>query len=160
MTIASISENDLTLCRDVIRKSFASVAHDFNLTQQNCPTHTSFITLDNLQYHARCGYNMFGLYDNDTLIGYAALEKRTREYKLHNLCVLPENRHSGGGKMLIDFCKRFSRDNGADSVTLSMINESEILKNYYIQNGFTVTGKKRFSHLPFTVCFMKCDLHN
>lgn len=159
MTIAPISESELPLCSDVIRNSFATVANDLNLTQQNCPTHTSFITLDNLQYHVRCGYNMFGLYNNDTLIGYASLEKKSaRGYELHNLCVLPENRHSGGGKMLIEFCKNYAIQNGADSVTLSMINESEILKNYYMQNGFTVTGTKRFPHLPFTVCFMKCDL--
>ena len=159
MTIAPISESELPLCRDVIRNSFATVAHDLNLTQQNCPTHTSFITLDNLQYHVRCGYNMFGLYNGATLIGYAALEKKSaQEYELHNLCVLPENRHSGGGKMLLDFCKRFAHDNGAVVITLGMINESEILKKYYTQNGFEVTETKQFPHLPFTVCFMKCDL--
>ena len=36
--------------------------------------------------------------------------------------------------------------------------DSEILKKYYTQNGFEVTETKQFPHLPFTVCFMKCDL--
>ena len=34
---------DLPACLEVIRKSFATVAEEFGLTPENCPTHTSFV---------------------------------------------------------------------------------------------------------------------
>lgn len=59
MSIRLIQENDLPLCLAVIRESFATVAAAFGLTEQNCPTHTSFMKLEQLQKHFEWGWKMF-----------------------------------------------------------------------------------------------------
>jgi len=47
--ISVIREVQLERCAAVIRESFATVAKDFGLTEQNCPDHTSFIEVERLQ---------------------------------------------------------------------------------------------------------------
>ena len=46
--ICLLSIEHLPLYADVIRQSFATVASDMNLTRENCPGHTSFITNERL----------------------------------------------------------------------------------------------------------------
>jgi hypothetical protein len=38
---------------------------------------------------------------------------------------------------------------------IGIIEESTILKNWYIENGFIHTGTKRYEHLPFTSGYLE-----
>ena len=144
---------------EVIRASFITVAKEFDLTEENCPRHTAFsTTVEELQKHLNWGWLMYGLYEGERLAGYVSLSKSREtegEYELHNIGVLPEFRHKGYGKELIEFCKNKVKEIGGNKITLGMIEENIRLKNWYMQNGFVHTGTKKFDGFPFTAGFME-----
>jgi len=157
--IKQIQHCDLERCVSVIRKSFSDVAKEFGLTKENCPTHTSFITIQNLQYHWDNGFLMFGYYLDNNIIGYVSLENKDNGvFKLHNLGVLPEHRHKGYGKQLLDFCKMKVKESNGNRITIGIIEENTVLKNWYAANGFVHICTKLFDHLPFTAGYMECEV--
>lgn len=67
--IKQLDLTDFPIAAETIRTSFATVAKEFNITEQNCPTHTSFsITTEKLQTHFDSGWLMYGLYDNGQMV--------------------------------------------------------------------------------------------
>jgi len=158
--INQIQHSELDDCLSVIQKSFKGIANEFNLTKENCPAHTSFITMQNLQYHWDNGYLMYGCYLDEKIIGYVSLEdKGNSEFELRNLAVLPEYRHKGYGKEILDFCKDEMKKLGGSKITIGIIEENTVLKDWYAMNSFIHIGTKRFDHLPFTVGYMECDVY-
>ena len=160
--IKQVQISEFPAAAEMIRESFLTVAKEFNITEENCPRHTAFsTTVEELQSHLDWGWLMFGLYENMQLAGYVALSK-SREfadvYELHNLAVLPEYRHKGYGKQLIDFCRDKAKELGGGKITLGMIEENTRLKNWYAQNGFAHTGAKKFDGFPFTAGFMEMKI--
>lgn len=77
------------------------------------------------------------------------------ECLLHNLAVLPECRHNGFGKMLLDHAKDIVKMVGGKTIKAGIIEESDVLKNWYIANGFVHIGTKKFDHLPFTSGYLE-----
>ena len=99
---------------------------------------------------------MYALYANDKIIGYMSLSKEGDEVlELHNLAVLPEFRHNGYGKLLLEYAKKKAISLGYSKIKIGIIEESTVLKNWYIQNGFVHTGIKKYDHLPFTSGYME-----
>ena len=157
--IKQIQIADFERCVYVIRKSFATVAKDFNLNEENFPNHTSFIKIDRLKYNWDNGYLMFGYYLNDDIIGYVSLSKNDDNiYELHNLAVLPEYRHNNYGKELLDFCRAKVKELGGNKIILDFIEENVRLKNWYAKNGFVHTGTTKFEHKPFISGFMEMKI--
>ena len=97
---------------------------------------------------------MFALYAGKRIIGYMSLSNEGGEYELHNLSVLPEYRHRGFGRRLIDYAKSIAARSGR-IIKIGIIEESAVLKSWYIANGFVSTGAKKFEHLPFTSGFLE-----
>lgn len=157
--IKPVSFSDLPACLDVIRTSFATVAAEFGLTEQNCPAHTSFMKFEKLDNQYTGGYRMYGLYDRDKVIGYFSLSPAgTGIFELHNLCVLPEYRHCGYGRRLIEYAAGEIRGAGGTKIVIGIIEENIRLKSWYAANGFVHTGTKKFPHLPFTAGYMELEL--
>ena len=149
-------EEELIKSVDIIRKSFATVANDFGLTEENCPTNPAFIKVEKLREQKHNNILMFGLYDNDSQIGFVAIEKADDDtYYMEKLSVLPEYRCKGYGKKLMEFVFAYVGNKKGKKVTIGIINENINLKNWYKKCGFTETGTKKFAHLPFTVCFLE-----
>ncbi|HEX7365408.1 MAG TPA: GNAT family N-acetyltransferase [Dehalococcoidia bacterium] len=139
---------------EVIRDSFKTVAVEFGLNESNCPTHPSLITLDKLLELSNRA-ELYGLFQDDRQVGFVAIEKAGGGvYYLDKLAVLPEYRHHGCGRKLAEFVVNFIAEQAGQKVSLGMIDESTVLKNWYRGLGFEETGTKKFDHLPFTVCFM------
>jgi len=154
--IRPIGINDLQDCLRVINESFATVAKEFNLTEQNCPRHPSFMKIDTLQKRFAEGYQMFGLYDQEKLVGYVSMSiDENNAAELHNLSVLPDYRHKGYGKNLLDYCEKRAKELGCGKIKIEIIEENKILKDWYLKNGFNHLFAKKFDHLPFTVGFME-----
>jgi diamine N-acetyltransferase len=151
------SQKDIENSVEVIRGSFKTVALEFGLNEDNCPTHPSLITLDKL-LELRKKAELFGLFLDDRQVGFVAVEKADGGvYYLDKLSVLPDYRHKGYGKKLVEFVVNYVEKHKGQKVSLGMINESTVLKDWYKQLGFRETGTKNFEHLPFTVCFMEKD---
>ncbi len=148
--IYEVEYSELNECLDVIHKSFKTVAEQFCLTEENCPKHTSFMKISSLETQMNDGWLMYALYAGKKIIGYMSLSKEDDgTYELHNLAVLPEYRHKGFGKLLLDHAKNTVKSLSGNTIKVSIIEENIVLKNWYTANEFTHTEKKKFEHLSF-----------
>ncbi len=152
-------ETDLKGSAKVIRKAFRTVAVEFSLTRGNCPTSPAFVTIQQLRDLRDKGMKLFGLFQNDVQLGFVAIEwAGDAVYYLEKLAVPPKYRHRGYGRKLVEFVLEYVKKNKGKKVSLGMIDESTVLKDWYKTLGFHETGTKKFDHLPFTVCFMEKSL--
>ncbi len=143
-------------CVKVIRDSFITVANEFNITRENAPTNPAFMEIESLQAMKQKGIDIYGAYIEKILIGLVAIEKSNESlYFMEKLAVLPEYRHNGYGLRLINFVVETVREAGGEKISIGIINENKVLKDWYIKNGFSETGIKQFPHLPFSVCFLE-----
>ena len=154
-----INENELENSVKVIADSFQTVAVELNLSKDNCPTHPSFVTLQQLNEMKRKGLKLFGLFENDMQIGFVAAEKKKHKiYNIEKLAVLPEYRHKGYGGKLLGMTEDYVKNAGGEKLSIGIINEHTVLKKWYETKGFKETVVMKFEHLPFTVCFMEKTL--
>lgn len=94
--IRETCQQDIPRCVDVIRKSFATVAEEFGITEENSPRFAAFATDERrINLHLLDEHRlMYGYFTDDNLIGYySLLVKDTGECELNNLSVIPEYRH-------------------------------------------------------------------
>ncbi len=160
-----MSDNELRLdvkpCADyeastaVIRESFMTVAEEFGLTKQNAASNGAFLEADKLKELGDKGTALFDVFRGDKLIGFFALEDAgSGVYYLEKLAVLPQMRHLGIGRRILDFTAEYVRSHSGKTISIAIIDENSVLKRWYEHYGFTETQVKTYPHLPFTVCFM------
>jgi len=150
------SEKSISDSVYIIRKSFSTVADQFNLSRDNCPSHPSFIEYDNLLELKKKGVSFFGLFTGDHQAGFVAVEKSDNGlFFIEKLSVLPGYRHNGYGKSLVQFAIDYVKNHNGEKISIGVIDEHKKLKEWYKTSGFVETGTKSFKHLPFTVCFME-----
>lgn len=148
--IKRINKDDLKNCLDIIHRSFLTVAEQFGLTPENCPTNGAFMPYSRLLSDFENGAFMFGIYQNDILAGFMQLKNKGNGiFELEKLAVLPEFRHLGLGARLLNFACEEVKSFGGKKITIGIIEENVQLKNWYISQGFAANGTKKFTHLPF-----------
>jgi ribosomal protein S18 acetylase RimI-like enzyme len=102
---------------------------------------------------------MYVLIADDEIIGYMQIEEVVNNnYEVQKITVLPEFRHCGYGKIMLDYAKEKIKELKGTKITLGIIEENELLKRWYLKNGFVHVGTHKFNHLPFTTGFMECPL--
>jgi ribosomal protein S18 acetylase RimI-like enzyme len=154
--ISPLTVVHLPMYAEVIRQSFATVAQEFNFTTDNCPSFTGFITNESLSAELQEYYLPFGYFIDGKMVGYVTFQNRGNGvYKMKHLSVLPDYRNYGYGKVLLDFCKTKVKELKGNTITIGIIEENTVLKNWYADNGFIHTGTERFENLPFTVGYME-----
>ncbi len=142
-------------CADAIRSAFLTVAKEFHLTKENAPTNPAFLEMEALNQMAEKKIELFAVLEEDACIGFVGIEKADDDlYYMEKLAILPEHRHKGYGRKVMDFVSGYVRDKGGKRISIGIIDENTILKNWYIEYGFQETERKVFKHLPFTVCLM------
>ncbi len=157
--IRDIQDSDFDKCVSVIRTSFLTVAEEFGLTEENCATNGAFIKRERLVYEKENGTLMFVACLFDEVIGFIGIKSKDNHiFEIEKLGVLPQYRHLGYGKLLLDFAKDKAILLGANKITIGIIEENLRLKKWYQSYGFKSTGTKIFPHLPFTVGFMEMKL--
>jgi len=157
--ICSLLKDHLPVYAMIIRASFATVATQWSFTMDNCPSHTSFITDEQLTESYSDGYHPFGYFTHGKMIGFASLTNTGQGvFKLKHVSVLPEYRHLGVGKSILDFCKDKVRQWGGIKIMIGIMEENTVLKNWYEYNGFRHTGVEIIANLPFTVGHMEWDV--
>lgn len=159
MIIQVENKEQLNICLEIIRSSFLTVAEEFGLTENNCPSHTEYMTIDKLQKQFDDGRPMFLFYQDGIPVGYFSLVRcRDEEWELNNLAVLPEHRHLGIGKEMVDYAVAMVKNNGGNKISIGIIEENTKLKNWYLKLGFNHISTRKFEHLPFTVGLMELNL--
>ena len=151
-------KNTLNQCVNVIKQSFITVRNDLKLTIENCPTHPSFINVDDLKKLGEKDVKFYGVFLNSTMIGLYVIENGGNGYYyIEKLSVLPEYRHNGYGKKMMQHAINYMNQKNARGISVAIVNEQKVLKDWYSSFGFKETSKREFDHLPFTVCFMELN---
>lgn len=159
MIIQVENKEQLNICLEIIRSSFITVAGEFGLTEKNCPSHTAFITIDKLESQFDDGRLMFLSYQDDIPVGYFSLAIcNDGEWELNNLAVLPEYRHLGIGKSMVDYAVKMVENYGGNKISIGIIEENTRLKNLYLKLGFNHILTRKFEHLPFAVGYMELEI--
>lgn len=159
LRFCTVNPSDFDVAVGIIQKSFGTVAEQLGLTKENCPTHTSFITEDRLQRDWENNDLMYILWDADIAVGYFSLHRESdTDVELNHVAVLPGMRHFGYGKLILDTAKTHAKEQGYKRMNIGIVEESTVLKNWYLKNGFVHDGTRKFDSLPFTVGFMHFDL--
>ena len=137
-TITQLAPDDIPAAAEVIRQAFATVAEAFDLTEENCPANGAFLRDAALAEEQERGTVLYGLSDEDGLSGCMALKRKDEAtFYLEKLAV-EEVRRAGGG-----------------TISIGAMYENRKLVRWYERQGFSITGTRKFAHLPFVVCFME-----
>jgi len=152
------SVEELKKFLSVIITSFSTVAEEFGITEKSAPTNPAFITYDKLVdifKKIKC----FGFYYKDLPVGFFCLEESNNSLMmLEKLSILPEYRHKGYGKMILNYAVKFSSTKNMPKISIALINDNKKLKKWYSDYGFTETKVVDFQNLPFKVCFMEFNI--
>ena len=159
MIIRVESKEQLDICLDIVHKSFQTVADEMILTKDNCSSYTAFMPIEKLISQFENNTPMLLYQYNGCFAGYFSLSINDDSVELNNLAVLPEYRHLGIGKELVDYSITYSKNIlGANKIKIGIVEENTILKEWYEKIGFVHTGTQKFEHLPFTVGFMEIEI--
>ena len=156
--IKEIRQKDLAECVRVIRDSFATVAEEFNITEENAPRYTAFATDENrLNWHLNGEKRpMYGYYADGILVGYfSLLWLENGECELNNLAVLPEYRHEGIGAKLVEHAFKTAKEYGCTKMKIGIVEENRVLRKWYEKLGFVHVGTQKFEFFPFTCGYME-----
>lgn len=155
--IREVKRDDVPGCVDIIRKSFKTVADEFGFTIENAPRFTAFATTEDKLYWQMDNEprRMFVYEQDGVLCGYySILLQDNCECELNNLAVLPEYRHHGIGRKLLDHSSESAKDCGCKLINIGIVEENRILRKWYEQNGAVHPGTKKYDFFPFTCGYM------
>ncbi len=160
--IKRIDEKDIPECVSVIKESFLTVADEFGFTVENAPRFTAFATTEErLKWHLNGECRpMSAFYDDGKIVGYySLLIQENNECELNNLCVLPAYRHKGIGEALLKNAFQTAEELGCTRMNIGIVEENQVLKQWYETFGFMHTGTQKFDFFPFTCGYMIKELN-
>ncbi|MBR0087774.1 MAG: GNAT family N-acetyltransferase [Lachnospiraceae bacterium] len=159
--IREVKREDIPACVDLIRNSFMTVAEEFGFTKENAPGFTAFaVSEDRLYRQMDIEHRpMFAAEEDGVLCGYySLLIQENEECELNNLAVLPQYRHRGTGKQLLEHSYAFAKSAGCHVMNIGIVEENTVLRKWYEQNGAVHIGTKKFDFFPFTCGYLKWEL--
>jgi ribosomal protein S18 acetylase RimI-like enzyme len=159
--IRDITRSDIPECVNVIRASFQTVADEFGFNAENAPRFTAFaMTEERLNWQLDNEHRkMFACCVNDKIIGYySLLLQQNNECELNNLCVLPDYRHRGIGKKLLENAFEVAKSLNCVKMNIGIVEENTRLRKWYESFGFKHTGTKKFDFFPFTCGYLSVNL--
>ena len=156
--IKTIDKSHLPECVKVIRDSFQTVADEFGFTTENASRFTAFATTkDRLYWHLKGERRpMFAFWDEGRIVGYYSLRlQENRQCELNNLCVLPGYRHKGIGAQLLKHTFEAAKELGCTKMNIGIVEENQVLRNWYETFGFAHIGTEKFDFFPFACGYME-----
>ena len=159
--IKQIEKKHIDECVDVIKNSFLTVAKEFNITKDNAPRYVAFAT-DNskLSEQLENGTEIYAYFIDDNIAGVYSLSEYKNECEISNLCVLPKYRHRGIGNALLVYAFNKAKELDCQKITISIVAENKILKNWYEKYGFATTHIKKYDFFPFTCEYMQKGINH
>jgi N-acetylglutamate synthase-like GNAT family acetyltransferase len=144
----------------IIRRAFGTVAEAMGIKEETTPFFPAFMTKEKLGETRGKGAIFWGLFVDGKQAGFVAVEKeKDSKYFMKRLAVLPEYRHGGNGRNLVNAAIDYVKKQGAKKLHIAMVNEEKVLKDWYLAMGFKESSVQKFEHLPFSVCFMELDVN-
>ncbi|MBP5186150.1 MAG: GNAT family N-acetyltransferase [Clostridiales bacterium] len=159
--IREMKIEDIPECVSVIRSAFKTVADDLGFTPENAPRFTAFATDEKRLWYQYCEEHrpMYVFEKDGKIIGYYSLAiLNDDEIELNNLAVLPDQRHNGIGKKLLEDCFSRAQKRGAINVKIGIVEENKILRKWYESFGFVHTDSVKYDFFPFTCGYMEKEV--
>jgi len=151
-------QNDFNILAKLLNEAFATVAKEFGLTKENSPTNNAFIARDELKAQLIESREFYTYTNNGKIIGFIAIEKALSTpdtFYIEKLAVVPDSRHLGIGRQLMDFASNRIEELGGKCISIGLIDSNTVLKDWYNKQGYVECSVKTFEHLPFKVCIME-----
>lgn len=159
--IRKVRPEDIPACSEIIRKSFKTVADEFGFTEENAPRFTAFAMCpERIEYWMNEQKRPMYIYEDGGIPAgfYSLLVNDNGECELGSISVLPDHRHKGIGKSLLDHSVRIAGSLGCNTMNLSIVEENKVLRKWYEDNGAVHIRTQRFDFFPFTCGYMKIRL--
>lgn len=160
LTIQECSRFDSEIITSILQDAFTPVATEFKLTKINCPTHTSFIRRENIEWEISHESNYYLGYVNEKKdIACISIKLVSNcEAEIKRLGVRPSFQGRGIGKRLVNFVENKCKNNNVKKIKLGMIAKHKKLHEFYLNLGYKEVGTDCFPHLPFQVLYMEKEL--
>ena len=149
---------DFDILAKLLNGAFATVAKEFGLTIENCPTNNAFITSEELKSQLTKDREFYVFEENFQLLGFVAIEKSSNTsgtFYIEKLAVVPSYRHLGIGRRLMEFASKRVQELGGKRISIGLIDANAQLKKWYAKQGYAEFEVKAIDHLPFDVCMME-----
>jgi len=160
MLVRKITDNiGFEQSAEIVRTAFLTVAKEFNYTKENAPGNPAFIQTHDLEELYKKGIELFGFFCDEKQIGFIAIEKVNDSlFFMKRLAVQPDFRGSGIGKEIMDFVFTYVSEHGGKTIGIAVINENNVLKNWYLNYGFKEIEVKKYEKLLYEICFMEKEV--
>ena len=159
--IREAAREDIPACVGLIKKSFRTVADEYGFTEENAPRFTAFATTEErLFWQMDSEHRPMFVYEEDGILCgyYSLLLQENGECELNNLAVLPEYRHRGIGRKLLEHSYLTAQYNGCKIMNIGIVEENKKLRKWYEDNGAIHVGTRKFEFFPFTCGYLKKEL--
>lgn len=161
ITIRHLEDVDLELAAQVIRESFATVANEFDLTLDNCPTNGAFTQAKHLKIDLEKGNQLLSVYLGKKMIGFFELVyNEDNQATLEKVAIIPSERGKKYGEFILTKAREIAQNDHMERIDIGIIKENIRLKEWYQRNGYQIVRSQNFAHLPFEVLYMQLDLNN
>lgn len=159
MKIVQTTIEDAQRISFIVSEANKDVAEQFNIKKEKTPKHPSFYTEDWVLSDFKRGEQYFLFMEDGLAKGCVAFEQPDPDTAyLNRLSVLPSYRNKGIGAALVRYILDFSKTKNIKTVSIGIIAEHEVLKNWYLDLGFIEGATQKFKHLPFDVKYLSVDL--
>jgi ribosomal protein S18 acetylase RimI-like enzyme len=154
---------DSTIITNILNRAFLTVALNFGFTKESVPRFPAFIDSDLIEKQLNNGLKMYGYKINDKIVGCIGYSfYKDQIYFIERLATLPEYRHLGIGKKLMEYIENKIKENGGKTAEIHVVDKNEILVDWYKKMNYKqiridklVDGAIK---LPFDSCVMNKEL--
>jgi ribosomal protein S18 acetylase RimI-like enzyme len=147
--------DDSKVLTDIINKAFMTVAEQFNFSKENASGHPAFIGSDKMDKALSNGLKMFGYETEDKIVGCVGYSHNNRKnYLIERLATLPEYRHLGIGRKLMEFIENEIKNIGGKIAEVHVVDKNIILREWYRKLGYVEIRIDEIKTLPFNSCVM------
>jgi ribosomal protein S18 acetylase RimI-like enzyme len=151
-----ISLDDPRLIVGILNRSFLTVAKTFGYTAEQVPSFPAFIDSSVIVGQLQEEFKIFGAKIDNAIVGcagYKFIDGTTSV--IERLAVLPEYRHRGIGKYLLEYIENIIKTDKGKIIELSMVDNNLVLKNWYKRFGYRELRIEEYPQLPFKVCVLQ-----
>jgi len=154
-----IEVNDSKIITDILNRAFITVARQYNFTKENAPTFSAFINSDRIDGFLNNGLKMYGYKKDNQIIGCVGYSYyKDRIYFIERLATLPEYRHLGVGKKLMQFAENEIKDIGGEIAEIHVVDKNIVLREWYKKLNYVEIRIDEIKTLPFDSCVMNKEL--
>jgi ribosomal protein S18 acetylase RimI-like enzyme len=151
--------NDSAVIMHILNMSFMTVAIQFNFTKEKVPFFPAFITEDIIKEQLNNGLKMFGYDDSGKTVACGGYSQYKDDiYLVERLATLPDYRHYGIGRKLMDFIENKIREDGGKTAEVHVVSINQALIEWYKKLNYKVTRydviSDKYKNLPFDICVM------